>query len=85
MEPAIIDEGHIPHGSAYSSLLAKSSTFKAELISYITSHFSDEALSTTREYDYSITLYSPALTSVIKVSGGIKVELPANQHGEADF
>lgn len=61
VDPVISDESQIPHGSAYSSILAcKSASFKSELIKYITSQFLDEATSTTSNYDFNVTLDSPA-------------------------
>ena len=39
VEPVVADEYEIPHGKAYSSMLAKCTEFKAELIEYMTSKF----------------------------------------------
>ena len=46
-EPTVTDDSPIPHNLSYSSLLAKSKTFKTKLIEHMTSKFLTQAQATT--------------------------------------
>ena len=69
-DPCIRDDAAIPHNQTYSSLLAISSSFKKQLLDYVTALFKDKAATVTKEYTLSVTIDSPSLPSVIKVSSG---------------
>ena len=66
----IRDAATIPHNQTYSSLLANSSSFKKQSLDYVTVLFKDKAATVTKEYTLSVTIDSPSLPSVIKVSSG---------------
>lgn len=81
----IRDDAAIPHNTAYSSLLAKSSTFKQQLLEYVTTQFKNKASKTTTTYNFVVTIDSPSLTSVLRISNGVISSQQSNEHGEADY
>ena len=55
------------------------------LLVYATVLSKDKAATVTKDYTLSVTIDSPSLPSVIKVSSGDFFIKASNQHGEADY
>ena len=84
-KPTVTDESQIPHGKAYSSLLANYQGFKAKLIEYLTENFISHATSSTKQYNYSLIMDSPLLQSLSTIQSGNVYTSEGNEHGEADY
>ena len=84
VEPVVADEYEIPHGKAYSSILAKCTEFKAKLIEYMTSKFLTQAGAITNQYKFVVILDSPLLPSLATIWRGKVNTSESNEHGEAD-
>ena len=82
-DPTITEDAAIPHSNTYSSLLAKSSTFRSHLLEFMTSNFKAKATKVTTMCNFSVTIDSS--TCVVTVSNGQAMDKAGNEHGEADY
>ena len=85
VEPTVADESEIPHGQAYSSFLAKCHGFKTKLIEYLTQKYLSQAMSSTKQQNYSLIMDSPSLQSLSTIKDGNMYSSEGNEHGEADY
>lgn len=75
------DSETILHGSEYTAMLSDSE-YKSKLLSYISNSFLQLAIESNVS---TVIIDSPAFTSLKIISSGCVFDLPANEHGEADY
>ncbi len=85
VDPNIEDEKPIPHDHTYTSLLANSTSFRENLLTYLSTKIITEAKSVTCAKPFDLVLDTLSFPTPILVSSGATTNLQPNQHGEADY